>query len=252
MSFKLIVSEDYAINYFIEYMLTFTEHKAINYSELCNYKLNDCEELIIVGHNRGIDWLPLDILKSPKKISVLNLEQLTAKWREERVCHDIQSIQSKCGYQVKVYDYSPTNCTILENHGFNVRFHPYLPTLKDITFLHSLHSSKKEYDLGFVGGISPRRQKIINELAKAGITLIVIPELFGNERDMLLAKSKYILNIAWSDDYKIFNSVRCNRWLQAGYKVISEDGLDVFYNSNLFLTSYDNLVDFIKNLLKQT
>ena len=62
-------------------------------------------------------------------------------------------------------------------------------------------------------------------LKSSNISINVI-ELFGKDRDIELAKCKIILNIHAEDDYKIFESCRCEPWLKLGITVISENSLD--------------------------
>ena len=79
---------------------------------------------------------------------------------------------------------------------------------------------------------------------------VLICEDWGRERDINLAKCKYILNIHWNDEYKIFETIRCNRLLQAGIKIISEDSIDMYENPNLLKCVYDNLIKFTEDLIK--
>jgi hypothetical protein len=245
---KLVISSDDVHKYAVEYMDTFEGFISIKLSELNNYDLKNCEEIIAI--QKGI-WLPDHIITMPIKISIANIEQLTCERNKEIFLRELSIFQQKCTYKPIIYDYSLVNCNILDNLGFITKYHPHSASQKDINFLCSLKGVEKEYDIGFVGAISQRRLKIINEIASLGVKVLIVTA-FGEIRDIQLAKCKYLLNIRWSDDYEIFNSLRCNRWLQSGYNVISEESLGTIYNSNLFIAPYDELVNYAVNLIKNT
>jgi hypothetical protein len=242
---KLIVASEVVFKYAIEYMDTYYEYIPIIEYKLPEFDINECEELIAV---QKCSWLPEYVFKSTKKLSIVNIEQLTEPLHEEMIMSEISFAEEKCGYKIKVYDYSPANCYILDKRGIKTQYHPHIPSQRDISFLSSLHIIDKKYDIGFVGALSDRRLNIINKLISAGIKVLIV-NTFGPERDIKLASCKFLLNICYSDTYKIFNSLRCNRWLQSGFKVISEFSLDPLYSNNLYLTSYDNLVEYTKHLI---
>jgi len=238
---KLIIVDDGLNKYFVEYMNTFDTHIPVLKSQIDNYDLNNCDELIAV--QKGT-WLPDIVFKSNCKVFIANTEQLCDEKVQERVKSELLEVENKCGYKIKVYDYSIENCKILNNMGFETIYYPYISRNSEIEYLSTLLNSEKIYDIGFVGCINERRKTILDKLSSNGVKVGVI-ELFGNERDIELSRCKYILNIHWADHFNIFESIRCNRWLQAGFKVISEDSIDVAMNSNLYIFRYNELVDNI-------
>ena len=243
---KLIVADDIVYKFFIEYMNTFDGYIVIVKSQICNYDLSKCEELIAV--QRG-NWLSQETIKSLCKISVANTEQLCDNLVKERVNNELLELENLCGYKITLYDYSDTNIQILNNMGFETKYHPYISLSNEMNYLNSLHIVPKLYDIGFVGCINERRRKILDELENNNITVRII-ESFGNERDNQLAQCRYILNIHWASNFDIFESIRCNRWIQTGFKIITETSIEIFDPLNVFSAPYDDLVQYIKSIIK--
>lgn len=246
---KLIVSSSFVFKYVTEYLDTFEGYIPTTYENLFNHNLAECKELVLVQWSIW-QWLPDYVFNLPLKLSIINTEQLTYSEHKSNFIKYITDLESKCGYKVTVYDYSKTNCKVIQENGFISKYHEYVSTKQENDFLKSLITGKYEYDIGFVGGINDRRIYIINELIKLGIKVLVI-ETWGYERDIQLSKCKYILNIHWNEDYKIFEALRCNRLLQAGIKIISEDSIDIYDNNNLFIFSYDNMVNYTEKILNE-
>ena len=133
---KLIVADDTVHKFFLEYMNTFDSYIVILKSQICNYNLSDCEELIAV--QRG-NWLPQEIFKTLCKISVANTEQLCDNLVKERVNNELLELENLCGYKITLYDYSVTNIQILNNMGFETKYHPYISLSNEMNYLNSLH-----------------------------------------------------------------------------------------------------------------
>ena len=73
--------------------------------------------------------------------------------------------------------------------------------------------------------------------------------IFGEERDIELSKCKVLINIHHSDDYKIFESARCEPWLSIGVPVVSECSLD--NDPRCMNMLYDDLIKTVDNLLSK-
>jgi hypothetical protein len=239
---KIIVANDGVFKYFVEYMNTFSGYTVTTNSQLETLNLTNCEELILVQKS---NWLPQHIYRLCSKISITNTEQLCDEAVERRVNAELLELEANCGYKVTVYDYSLKNIEILTRLGFKTEYHPYMSPQNEIDWLKSIHQTiPKTYDVGFVGAINDRRKKIIDDLVASGITVRMI-ESFGNERDLELATCRYILNIHWAVHFNIFESIRCNRLLQAAFNVITEDSIELFDNGYLEAVPYDSLPSFI-------
>jgi len=122
---------------------------------------------------------------------------------------------------------------------------PYVQDQKEISMLRQLKQEEREiYDFGIlknvIGVNIHRRKKVIDFLLKNNYTVNVI-EGWGFERDRELAKCKFVLNI--HGEFRnyittIFEHIRCDRLLQSGYNVLSEESLDL---NEEFMKQYNNL-----------
>ena len=140
---------------------------------------------------------------------------------------------------VEVWDYSLANISILHTHGiYNTRYVPLTTSPRMLAKLRSFRTSI-EYDFGFNGAMTERREKIINDLLDAGLRVNNV-RLWGDERDKELAKCKFILNIHADETYKIFESARCVPWLDIGVPVISEHS--ILDDDRCINTSYESFI----------
>lgn len=175
-----------------------------------------------------------------EKCIYYNTEQLS----RQNMLNQIIDI-SKNNNILEIWDYSLANIEILKiNNIKNVKHVPLESPQWYINKIKSFQKSSYDYDIGFCGYLSERRNKILKELKERGVKINII-ELWGDERDKELAKCKIILNIHCSDDYKIFESARCEPWLKLGIPVISENSLDD--DSRCIISKYENLVQTVLN-----
>jgi len=183
--------------------------------------------------------------KSGNNVSILNTEQLTRQWYFEKYERDLLKLLSN-NVIPTLYDYSIYNTTLVP---FNMKVSDIIPYNAKKSEIPD-HNMKITRDVAFFGTKSIRRDKIIEELERRGVDVYRI-EAWGDRRDVEVQKCKLILNIHYSDDYKIYESIRCDRWLAFGKKVVSEDGLDIPYpkDEKLIISSYDNLVETVINNL---
>ena len=144
----------------------------------------------------------------------------------------------------EIWDYSIENCKILNELNIPCKHVPFTLTEKRLEYYKTLIHVKKEYDIGFCGTLSLRRQKIFDDLRDIGMNVLVLTNVNNEERDKLLAKCKMIINIHFADDYKIFERSRCEQWLRVGVPVISEESLD--NDSRAICVPYDKLVETCK------
>jgi hypothetical protein len=132
----------------------------------------------------------------------------------------------------------------------NIRYaQKYLEPKKYIYFPYLINNNeiynfKKIYDVCVVGNINDRRIKIIDQLTKYGINVTIINNKFGKIRDEILMKHKILLNIHNSDDYQIYESMRCDRCLFNNMIIISEKSIYIKLNklrNFVIFKKYDNL-----------
>jgi FkbM family methyltransferase len=181
-------------------------------------------------------------------ISLFNTEPLTITYR---FCELILNCK-KCD-NIKIYDYSKSNIKILnENEFTNTEYLPYIITPEENAFLEEINkNTEKIYDFAIISYDNPisciRRINIVKFLIDNKFTVYIICNKWKKERDIELAKCKVILNIHGqflNTPSNIFEHIRCDRLLEAGYKILSEDSycLDPFYiekyKENLQIINY--------------
>jgi hypothetical protein len=78
----------------------------------------------------------------------------------------------------------------------------------------------------FYGAVTPRRQRILDELRAHGIPLRILFGQYASERDAELLRAWAVLNLHKADDTTAFEPIRCFYPLINGVPVISEDTTD--------------------------
>jgi beta-1,4-mannosyl-glycoprotein beta-1,4-N-acetylglucosaminyltransferase len=155
---------------------------------------------------------------------------------------------------IKIYDYSLSNIKILNQNGYNNTYHlNYVIYKEEDDFLKNTNkTTTKIYDFGIISHENPvyvkRRLDVANFLISNNYSVNVI-QGWKENRDKELAKCSVILNIHGSNNGEIsmiFEHIRCDRLLSAGFKVLSEESLfldDKFIKDNqenLKLISYND------------
>ena len=181
------------------------------------------------------------------EVSLLNTEPLTISHRLQQTLYNCNKINN-----VKIYDYSKSNIKILNENGFiNTEHLPYIITKEENTFLKELNdTTEKIYDFAIISLDNPisciRRENVVKFLMENGYTVHIIGNLWKKERDVELAKCRIVLNIHGqyiNTPSNIFEHLRCDRLLNAGFKILSEDSycLDLLYTEK-----YKNYLQIIK------
>lgn len=183
-----------------------------------------------------IQSIPENIISNQiikNNIYLLNIEQLTREPFKKML-----KIYSE--KNIPHIDYVVENTQILKTpYVF-----PYLYNSEVDHLTRLYQSTKKEYNFCHVGGMSPKRLHIIQKLIERGYTVNIV-SAWGNNRDKEIAKCEVLLNIHYADDYKIYESIRCDRWAYAGMKIISEDCLYVELNDMtdiIKFSTYDQII----------
>ena len=181
------------------------------------------------------------------EVSLFNTEPLTISHRLQQTLYNCNKINN-----VKIYDYSKSNIKILNENGFiNTEHLPYIITKEENTFLKELNdTTEKIYDFAIISLDNPisciRRVNVVNFLMENGYTVHIISNLWKKERDVELAKCRIILNIHGqyiNTPSNVFEHLRCDRLLNAGFTILSEDSycLDLLY-----IEKYKNYLQIIK------
>lgn len=180
---------------------------------------------------------------SPRKNNHIfyNTEQMTRIQNITRLLSNINKYSP-----LEIWDYSLANIEILKLHGIHTVKH--VPLRCTDTYKNELLSYRTtiDFDVGFCGGLSPRRNEIIRRLRSAGISVNSLTE-FGKKRDKQLARCRIILNIHAENNYYIFESARCEPWLSIGVPVVSEHS--TIDDPRCINTSYESIVDTVKKEL---
>ena len=64
----------------------------------------------------------------------------------------------------------------------------------------------------------------------------------------MIGKAKILLNIHYNEEYKIFESIRCEPWMACGLTVVSESSLDD--STRCIHVPYKELVDKVCSILQ--
>lgn len=233
MNDYIFIVEEYKYKYFKDYL---TSLSALIRFYPC--VINKGEKIIVV--NTLLDLNYNDALD----VGFLNTEQLS-------LAHIINFIKN---IKFKLYDYSISNIYILNHIGIESKLLEYKYTTEIGKLELMIKQETKIYDLAFIVPIhNPRRNFIYNKLIINNIKINVI-EGWNDTRDYEIAKCKALLNIHFDENYKIFEEMRCNRWLMSGMTIISESSLytnNIENNfKNLIFKSYENICDYIINYFK--
>ncbi len=181
-----------------------------------------------------------------KNFYLLNTEQ-TSRKRFKLMCLNV------INRGIKIIDYSIGNINILQNP--NSIYLPIQYSDKDHNSLSNLtRIIKKEYDVAFIGQVSPRRYMILSALSNMGLNIVFLETKWGIERDKIVAKAKVLLNIHHRKGYTIYESIRCDRWTFGGMMIISESSAEAD-NSDIrdlvMFEDYNNLagktIDVVRN-----
>jgi hypothetical protein len=163
----------------------------------------------------------IPVQEQVRRIYLLNTEQMSVAMFLHNTKMDIQK------YKPNVIDYSLENISILQEHFPSMNFLHFPYPFKVVENCVKTNAVVSLFSSG-------HRKEICNNL---GIELANFTNMWGNTRDVLIRKSKILLNIHYQPfNYKIFESIRCYNALAQRTLVITEP----CYDKNLIL-----LKDFI-------
>jgi hypothetical protein len=197
---------------------------------LCLVYMNSYDEINLESNNTYVfvQNIPsMSVLKRIKeiqsKVILLNTEQTSlllsekesSLWQYKTLCNVKTCIDEL--YVDEVWDYS-----IINHHRLDPKHYTkwkIIPNLFLETLQYPLHN--KDIDVSFVGYVSTRRKEELDKIQE--IQNVNIIEVYGNERDLLLSRTKIIVNIHCSPNYKIFEELRCSPAIFNKIIVISEE-----------------------------
>ena len=173
---------------------------------------------------------------------IYNIEQMT---REKIRAYSIPRMTKDD--IVEVWDYSTANISILKNYIKNVVHVPMRLPL-DTIIRYRNYRKTPLYDVVFCGELSDYRNHILTQIEQRGFTVQRITNNYTNSRDIMIGKAKILLNIHYNEEYKIFESIRCEPWMACGLTVVSESSLDD--STRCIHVPYKELVDKVCSILQ--
>jgi hypothetical protein len=141
----------------------------------------------------------------------------------------------------EVWDYSLENIAFLAKQGITARHVPigYHPILERIE-----PAAQPDIDVIFFGSLGGRRTQLLNTLTKSqDLTAHALFDVYGDQRDMLIARSKVVLNVHYYST-RIFEAVRVSYLLNNRCCVISEHSSVYPYTGvDIPMVDYNELYD---------
>jgi hypothetical protein len=209
----------------------------------------DSSECIVFMARFNIEWLKWNSQRIitnehgdsvpnglPKHVICWNTEQFTRHGILTLFINRIIELERIFpGLKYSIFDYSKGNIEILNKHGYESYYLPYMWNEKEQNMFKKLKQEviaageEGMYDIGFIGTSSEYRNKILLPLIEKGYKFA---HLVGwNEvRDKGIMKCKIIINIHFVPEYTIYESIRCDRLIFAGCNILSENSIDDNFN----------------------
>jgi hypothetical protein len=150
-----------------------------------------------------------------------------------------------------IWDYSDQNINFLKSIGIiNVKLFQF-GFQKELVRIPK--NMKQDIDILFYGSLNERRISILNKLNTSGFRVEIANGVFGKERDLLIERSKVILNVYYYNQ-NTFDIVRFFYLITNSKAIVSEECLENAicknYNSGIYSVPYDNLVDSCSDLIR--
>ena len=222
-------SQEY--NYMEDYVLSF--YKKLNAEIIVFNEINDIPSINKTDIFIFLQTIPDEILQKidskNDNIYLLNTEQMSRNSHLIRM-HTFPK-------NIKMLDYSKANMKYYDGY-YNKSI------LYQINF-DEIYNLPKTKDICIMSGESEYRRNIINQMQNKGINIDIISG-WKKERDEKLFTYKIILNISYKEDYKIFESLRCDRCIFNRMIVISDKKEDMeLYNLKdyIIFEDYDKIAD---------
>jgi SAM-dependent methyltransferase len=200
-----------------------------------------CRQIIFGAHlldERGVAALPPDAI-------IYNSEQIQADspWLSGAYCAALR--------RHAVWDYSAENVSRAVKLGVaTVRHVPlgYVPELSRIA------AANEDIDVLFYGSINERRRAVLQALETAGLKVVALFGVYGEERDRAIARAKVVLSVHFYEA-KIFEIVRVAYLLTNAKAVVAECGTGTMIEPDLREAiagvPYDGLVDACLQMVRR-
>ena len=205
-------------------------HLIIAFPQIIDHFRQDHFEKIIMVNSIFDTTIPQKFPDT--EICILNIDSLTNEWTLDNILGVYEKYPG-----IRIYDYNIENLRLLHTTYDiqNTQFLDYVHDKEEIEPLQQLwQTMKKIYDFGIIAytpdiSYCPRRRVLVNDLKNRGFT-VRVAHGFDRNRDIELSRCKIILNIHGKSDNQslptlMFEHVRCNRLLYAGFRILSEPSI---------------------------
>lgn len=167
---------------------------------------------ILLGAQLVADWNAI-----PTNTVLFNFEQLGAP------SHYITDAYLHQLSRHTVWDYSPRNIAWLAERGINQNVR--LVRIGHSPALVRVPRVDQDIDVLFYGAVNERRYRVLEAAKDAGLRVVLVTNMFGAERDLVIGRAKVVLNMHYYDT-KIFEIARVGFLLANGKAVVTEAGPD--------------------------
>ena len=173
----------------------------------------------------------------PDDTIIFNLEQVSpdSPWMKNQYPDLLK--------RFRVWDYSPQNIRELKRLNICNAIHCSIGYNKTLEY--QLRVENKDIDVLFYGSLNERRIRILNELARHGVRVKHLYDVYGQDRDKFIARSKIVLNVHYYET-SIFEIIRVSYLLANKKFVITEAGndleMEMKYRKGAVFCNYKDLV----------
>jgi SAM-dependent methyltransferase len=200
-----------------------------------------CRQIVFGAHlldERGVAALPPDAIIYNSEQVLADSPWLSGPYRRALSSHP-------------AWDYSAENIRRAAQLGVGTLRHVplgYVPELSRIA------PADEDVDVLFYGCVNPRRQAVLRALEAAGLKVVALFGVYGEERDRAIARARIVLNMHFYES-KIFEIVRVAYLLSNARAVVAECGPDTAIEPDLrdaiLGVPYEELVEACLQLAKQ-
>lgn len=228
-----------------------TVHHCAAFNEVVDLLANSLRDLgceVTVARNKfsasaknilvGGNMLKSSVIPQGIYLIVYQLEQLwegSTWWND-----DIRAILKRAD---EVWDYDPANIRFLKEHLNIDAKHVIVGYHRSLI---RIPRREKDIDVLHYGSMNERRQKIINSIEDSGIKVTHAYDVWGPQRDELIARSKVVLNLHYYEA-SIFEQVRVSYLLNNAVQVVSESSEFMPYKGLVYIDDSDKLQRAIAN-----
>lgn len=188
---------------------------------IVNKVLKDDKELyIIIGGAEFCDLIPEKYIVYQFEQSGTSIDGRENIWFSEKYLKLLKGA-------ISIWDYSLENIEYLEKN-FNLKNMIYVPLKysNSLGLCRKIKEQDKTIDILFMGSLSKRRNYILNKLKKKYKVHIARNNLWNDDRNDLVAKSKIIVNIQYYEN-GILEMPRLSYLLSNNCFVVSESGRNI-------------------------